>query len=649
MRNRFLSIYTIALFTIVFSVANSISAQVRPYRVTDRQVQTLLNRIETRSDSYRRSLDAALDRSNLNNTEAENRVIGYVTDFENATDTLKRNFDARRSVSQDVSEVLNRASFINQFMRENRLTTAAQNQWRNVQTDLNTLATYYSVNWDWNNQNPTNPNFPSTGTVPYRVSDNILSTLLTRIETRTDTYRRELSLSLDNSSINGTRSEDSINNYVTDFETATDRLKNNFTGRRSTSNDVQEVLTRAAYIDGFMRDYRLGARTENQWNLIRTDLTTLSGYYNVSWNWNGTGFPTNNPDTGLTGTYRLNVSQSDNVNAIVESTVNRYYTTGQRDNLRRNLERRLTSPEVLAIEKRGREITIASTLSPQVTFQADGTSRTETMPNGRAIKVSAVSSYDGVSITTEGDRINDFYVSFMPMTNGQLRVVRRVYLENRNETVTVQSVYDKTENVARWNDVNNGGGNWNGNTGNNGNVQNYIIPNGTKLTGRLNNLINTKDSQNGDRFTLEVISPSQYNGAIIEGRVANTEKSGRVSGRAQISMEFDTIRLRNGQTYRFAGFIDSLKAANGDNVTINNEGTVRDSNQTTKTVTRAGIGAALGAIIGAIAGGGQGAAIGAAVGAGAGAGTVVLQGRDNIELGQGSEFMITASAPGNVR
>ena len=81
---------------------------------------------------------------------------------------------------------------------------------------------------------------------------------------------------------------------------------------------------------------------------------------------------------------------------------------------------------------------------------------------------------------------------------------------------------------------------------------------------------------------------------------------------------------------------------------VNNEGTVRDSNQTTKTVTRAGIGAALGAIIGAIAGGGQGAAIGAAVGAGAGAGTVVLQGRDNIELGQGSEFAITASAPASV-
>ena len=106
--------------------------------------------------------------------------------------------------------------------------------------------------------------------------------------------------------------------------------------------------------------------------------------------------------------------------------------------------------------------------------------------------------------------------------------------------------------------------------------------------------------------------------------------------------------MPNGTTYRFAVNIDSVRMANGDNVSVNNEGTVRDSNQTTKTVTRAGIGAALGALIGAIAGGGQGAAVGAAVGAGAGAGTVFIQGRDNIELTQGTEFTITASAPNNV-
>jgi len=112
-------------------------------------------------------------------------------------------------------------------------------------------------------------------------------------------------------------------------------------------------------------------------------------------------------------------------------------------------------------------------------------------------------------------------------------------------------------------------------------------------------------------------------------------------------MDFDTIQYR-GQTYRFAGIIDSAREADGDTISINNEGTIRDSNQTTRTVTRAGIGAALGALIGAIAGGGDGAAIGAAVGAGAGAGSVLIQGRNNLQLESGTEFTITSTGPTTV-
>jgi hypothetical protein len=178
-----------------------------------------------------------------------------------------------------------------------------------------------------------------------------------------------------------------------------------------------------------------------------------------------------------------------------------------------------------------------------------------------------------------------------------------------------------------------------------GNVGNdFYIPNGTRLTATLNSTVTTRGTQIGDRFTMTVDSPGQYRGAVIEGHTATAESSGRLTGRANVSLEFDTISL-NGRTYRFAGVIDNVTAANGDRITVNNEGAIRNTNQTTQTVTRAGIGAALGAIIGAIAGGGSGAAIGAGVGAGVGAGSVLITGRDQIELGAGSRFDITAYAP----
>ena len=70
----------------------------------------------------------------------------------------------------------------------------------------------------------------------------------------------------------------------------------------------------------------------------------------------------------------------------------------------------------------------------------------------------------------------------------------------------------------------------------------------------------------------------------------------------------------------------------------------RKNSQTEKTVQRGAIGAALGAIIGAVSWWRQGAAIGAAIGAGGGAGTVIVEGRDQLDLPRGTELTITSSA-----
>jgi uncharacterized protein YcfJ len=103
--------------------------------------------------------------------------------------------------------------------------------------------------------------------------------------------------------------------------------------------------------------------------------------------------------------------------------------------------------------------------------------------------------------------------------------------------------------------------------------------------------------------------------------------------------------MRDGRSYRFAGVLDSVRNSQGEVVKIDNEGSVRDDSQTTKTAQRAAIGTAVGAIIGAIAGGGKGAAIGAIVGAGGGAGSVYVQGRDDLTLTRGTELTIQATGP----
>ena len=175
-----------------------------------------------------------------------------------------------------------------------------------------------------------------------------------------------------------------------------------------------------------------------------------------------------------------------------------------------------------------------------------------------------------------------------------------------------------------------------------------MIPSGTQLVAVLNTNLSTQNARDNDRFTMTVRSPGQYEGATIEGYVTNVNRSGRVTGRSDLTLNFDSIRLRDGGSYRFAGIVDSVRTPDGQNVRIDNEGAVREEDsQTNKTVTRTAIGTAVGAIIGAIASGGKGAAIGAVIGAGAGAGSVYVQGRNDLELNTGTEVTVRTTGPRN--
>jgi hypothetical protein len=171
------------------------------------------------------------------------------------------------------------------------------------------------------------------------------------------------------------------------------------------------------------------------------------------------------------------------------------------------------------------------------------------------------------------------------------------------------------------------------------------VPDGTQLVAVLNDNLSTNQAHEGDRFTLTVRSPARYEAASIQGHIVRVNRSGQVSGRAEMLLAFDIIRLRDGRAANFAGYIENVRTTSGETVRVDNEGRMQDeSSQTSRTVMRTGIGAAIGAAIGAIAGGGKGAAIGAAVGAGAGAGSVFVQGRDDLDLMSGTEFTLRAGA-----
>lgn len=475
----------------------------------------------------------------------------------------------------------------------------------------------------------------------YRGTNRAARQLITRIETNTRVLRNSL-----NSQIRMNRSNrDELSVLVQDLNAAVVQLRIRFDRGQSSVADAQEVLNRAARIDDAMtvRGVR-NATVSRNWNNLRGDLDQLATAYNLSWPAIGQTFPSNGyPNNGvsrLTGTYRLDASQSDDPGQAADRAT-RSVAYGDRARLRDQLTARLESPEQLAIDLRGRDVTLASSRAPQISFSADGIERVETTSSGRTIRARATISGDQLTVSSTGDRNNEFNVTFNPTDNGRrLQVTRSVSILGLSAPVVVQSTYNKTAEVAQFDGLS-PQGYPNGNSTN----SDFILTNGETVVAVLDSDLSSATAREGDRFTATLRLPTQFAGATVEGHVSNVRRSGRITGRSQMTLNFDSIRMRDGRSYRFAGLIDSVRTSQGDIVKVDNEGAVRDDSQTTKTAERAAIGTAVGAIIGAIAGGGKGAAIGAIVGAGGGAGSVYVQGRDDLELNRGAELTIRATSP----
>src|SRR5262245_961855 len=172
----------------------------------------------------------------------------------------------------------------------------------------------------------------------------------------------------------------------------------------------------------------------------------------------------------------------------------------------------------------------------------------------------------------------------------------------------------------------------------------FAVPDGIQMKLRLTTQINTKTNREGDRFTAVVLDPSDYDEAMIEGHIAKLNKSGKASGKTELSFAFDSIRTRDGRNGLIAGQVEKVYETETVK-TVDEEGNVQSGSRTKDTATRTVGGGVLGAVLGGVIGGGKGAAIGAVLGAGVGAGSVMVGDGKDLILDPGTELLIRTAAP----
>ncbi len=163
----------------------------------------------------------------------------------------------------------------------------------------------------------------------------------------------------------------------------------------------------------------------------------------------------------------------------------------------------------------------------------------------------------------------------------------------------------------------------------------FIIDQGTQLTVRLIDPIDSEKNQTGDTFHATLNAPLTSDGeqavpagVELTGHLVEVKSAGKFAGQSDVVMQLDSL-TSGGKTYNLQ--TDQYKKT----------GSSRGKN----TAEKVGGGAVLGGIIGALAGGGKGAAIGAAAGAGVGGGVQAATKSQQIKLPSETILNFTLQAP----
>lgn len=175
-----------------------------------------------------------------------------------------------------------------------------------------------------------------------------------------------------------------------------------------------------------------------------------------------------------------------------------------------------------------------------------------------------------------------------------------------------------------------------------------LVAQGTQIQTTLNQPIDTKNSYAGEAFSLTVTVPVWVGavaaipaGSTIQGTVKQVTRGGKLSGHAQIQLQYTTVTIP-GQTpvplnATTTGVGNSAQSVNSNEGTVNGQG----SGEAKKAGTDAAVGSVLGGIFGGYGGLVRGAVAGAAIGT---AGVLISHSKD-ITLREGEPMLLRLEGP----
>ncbi|MCA1590156.1 MAG: hypothetical protein LC734_07145, partial [Acidobacteria bacterium] len=152
----------------------------------------------------------------------------------------------------------------------------------------------------------------------------------------------------------------------------------------------------------------------------------------------------------LQGEYVVEPGESDELYTIAREAA---LSVPKRDRRQffNDLALRLTPPESIGIECRGRQVSIGSSRAEKVTFVADGQSRRERSSSGGFVTSRISLANDTLTFASSRRAVDTINVQFQSIDDGrQLLVVRRIFAEQLDQPVEIRTRYNRISDSVDW-------------------------------------------------------------------------------------------------------------------------------------------------------------------------------------------------------
>jgi hypothetical protein len=261
----------VALVLTIAALALPAPAALAADRMTDRDVKTLVERINSEREQFEDALDNKLKSEILRTASGEVNVNKFLDDLEANIGRLKDRLQPDYSASAEATTVLRQGTDIDRYFRKQPPATRGESEWNRLAADLKTLAVAYGATFPL----PENASVRRMGDREVAAGAEALAKSADRLKLSLDTELKK------DAAVNQQAREAIVKDadqLKKDAEVLSARLKDG----QASSSESAKVLAQAAKIQSSLGGKK-APDSLKVWSEMTPQLQTLAGVYGTVW------------------------------------------------------------------------------------------------------------------------------------------------------------------------------------------------------------------------------------------------------------------------------------------------------------------------------------------------------------------------------